>query len=160
LKNNAIIITLLLFLAVTSFFWFQSSRITDLEATKRITPPAISGKDAEDFVKLAEKLLIKYRDPLPELYGRDPFLREVPVEEIQLAERKPSEIFALSSIIYSDLHALAVVNGEILAEGDTLYSEEAGSEFIIESIEVDRVQIIGGDKKYTLEKKYEADSNR
>ena len=156
MRNNAIIIALLLFLAVTSFFWFQSLRTRDLPPAKAPTPPVVSGKEAEEFIRRAEELLIDYREPLPEIYGRDPFYKEKPVEEVEAA-LDPSRIFTLSSIIFSDLHALAVVNGEILAEGDTLYDKESGSEFMIESIEVDRVEVINNDKKYILQKAPESD---
>ena len=158
MKNNAIIIVLLLFLAVTSFFWFQASRIEDLPPVTNSTPSTINGKDAENFVEIAQRLLIDQfnKEPLPELYGRDPFYRELPVEQVELVELDPSRIFILSSIIYSDLNARAVVNGMILAEGDSLYDEGSGSEFMIESIQVDKVEVINGDKRYTLEKAHEA----
>ena len=128
----------------------------DLPVAKSPTPPVISGKEAENFIRRAEELLIDYREPLPELYGRDPFYKEKPVEETGTAV-DPSRVFTLSSIIFSDLHALAVVNNEILAEGDTLYDRESGSEFMIESIEVDRIEVINNDKKYILQKAPESD---
>ena len=151
MRNNAIIIVLLIFLAVTSFFWFQSMSTGDLPAVKSPTPPVVSGKEAENFIRRAEELLIDYREPLPELYGRDPFHKEKPIEETETAV-DPSRIFTLSSIIFSDLNALAVVNDEILAEGDTIYDRASGSEFMIESIEVDRIEVINNDKKYILQK--------
>lgn len=156
MKNNAIIIILLLFLAVTSFFWFQVLRIRELPPPAATsTSSTIDGKEAEAFVKLAEELLINYKEPLPELYGKDPFYREKPVEET-VARLEPTRTLTLSSIIYSDLNARVVVNGMILAEGDTIYDESSGSEFMIESIHVDRVEIISGDDRYTLKKAYEA----
>jgi len=48
----------------------------------------------------------------------------------------------------------------ILAEGDTIRDEASGSDFMIESIEVDRVAVIKGDKKYTLEKAHDAGAGR
>ena len=157
MKNNAIIIVLLLFLAMTSFFWFQSLRIKDLPIEKSAIKSTINGKEAEEFIKIAEELLIDYRDPLPELYGRDPFYREKPAELLEKLEIDPATILTVSSIMYSELNALAVVNGMILAEGDTIYDEKSGSDFMIESIEVDKIAVINGDKRYTLEKSREVD---
>lgn len=151
MKNNVIIIILLLFLAVTSFFWFQSLTIKDMPVDEHPVAPTVSGKEAEDFIRLAEELLISYKKPLPEAYGRDPFYRE---QVEQVVELDPATIFTLSSIIYNDLNPLVVVDGEILAEGDALYDEQSGSEYMIESIEADIVEITDGDKKYTLKRAY------
>jgi len=160
LKNNVIIIILLLFLAVTSFFWFQSLQIRDLPPAKRPAAPAVSGKEAEAFIKLAEELLISYRDPLPQIYGRDPFFGGKPVKQTEVVEIDPTTIFTVSSIIYSDLHSLVVVDGEILAEGDSMYDHASGSEYMIENIAVDKIEITDGKKKYTLEKAHEASGER
>lgn len=157
MKNNAIIIILLLFLAMTSFFWFQSLRIKDLPIEMNAIKSTVNGKEAEEFVKLAEELLIDYKDPLPELYGRDPFYREKPVELLEKLKIDPAATLTISSIMYSELNALAVINGMILAEGDTIYDEKSGSDFMIESIEVDKIAIISGNKRYTLEKSHEVD---
>jgi hypothetical protein len=80
----------------------------------------------------------------------------MPVEQVELTQLDPARIFTLSSIIYSDLNARAVVNGMILAEGDSIYDEGSGFEFMIESIQVDKVEVINGDKRYTLVKAHEA----
>lgn len=157
MKNNAIIIVLVLFLAMTSFFWFQSLRIKDLPIEMSAIKSTINGKEAEEFIKTAEELLIDYRDPLPELYGRDPFYREKPAELLEKLEIDPATTLTISSIMYSELNALAVVNGMILAEGDTIHDEKSGFDFMIESIEVDKIAVINGDKRYTLEKSREAD---
>ena len=45
-----------------------------------------------------------------------------------------------------------MVNGEIMAEGDTLYDTESGTKFMIESIEVDKVEVASDKRKYTLAK--------
>ena len=162
MKNNAIIIILLLFLAVTSFFWFQSLRIKDLPPVKQAAnTPTVNGKEAEAFITLAEEILVGRETLLlPELYGKDPFYRERPVEQIEVVEIDPARILILSSIMYSDSHPLAVVNGMILAEGDTIYDRTSDSDFMIESIEVDKVSVISGDEKYTLERAHEADRRR
>jgi len=158
LKNNAIVIILLLFLAMTSFFWFQSLRIKDLPIEKNTITSTIDGAKAEAFVKHAEELLIDYREPPPALYGRDPFHREKPVEQDEEVAIDLARAFVVSSIMYSELNALAVVNGMILAEGDTIHDKMSGYDFMIESIEVDKVAVINGDKKYTLEKSHEDES--
>jgi hypothetical protein len=145
-KNNAILIVLLVFLVMTLFFWFQVLRIKDLPVVKRPVPPGISGAEAESFIKLAEELLIDYREPLMNLCRRDPFFRNMP-SDVPEVEEKTSDEFVLSSISYSELYALAVVNGEILAEGDAI----PGCEFVIENIEADKVEISNGESKYTLE---------
>lgn len=160
MKNNAIIIVLVFFLAVTSFFWFQSLRIKDLPAEANAIKSTVNGAEAEAFIVLAEELLVSYREPLPELYGRDPFYREEPVEQTAIAKIDPSKILILSSIMYSDLHPLVVVNGMILAEGDTIYDEKSGFDFMIESIEIDSVAVISGDEKYTLKKAHKASGRR
>jgi hypothetical protein len=152
LKNNAIIIILLLFLAVTSFFWFQSMRVKDLPPGETASTTAISGKDAEQFIRRAEELLTGYKTPLPTAYGKDPLFDEEPEEQTELVQIDPSKIFVLSSIIYSDSHPLAVVNGEIMAEGDTLYDTESGTKFMIENIEADKVEVASDKRKYTLAK--------
>lgn len=157
MKNNAIIIILLLFLAMTSFFWFQSTQIKDLPIEKASVKSTVNGAEAEEFIKTAEELLMDYRDPLPELYGRDPFYREKPAETLKEVEINPAITLTISSIMYSELNALAVVNGMILAEGDTIHDEASGSDFMIESIEVDKVAVINGDKRYTLDKSYGID---
>jgi type II secretory pathway component PulC len=145
MKNSAIFIIVLIFLAMTLFFWFQVLKIKDLPPAKRLATGGITGAQAEAFIKLAEELLIDYREPLRNLSRRDPFVKWKPssAPEIQVETR---DKFVLSSVIYSDLHALAVVNGEILAEGDTI----PGYKFMIENIEVDKVEISDGQKKYTL----------
>ena len=157
MKNNAVIIALLLFLALTSVFWFQSLRIKDLPIETSAIKSTINGKEAEDFVRAAEALITPYKDPLPELYGRDPFYREKPIELLEKLAIDPAATLTISSIMYSELNALAVVNGMILAEGDTIHDEKSGSDFMIESIEVDKVAVINGKKRYTLEKSHEVD---
>lgn len=147
MKNNAIFIILLLFLAVTLFFWFQVLKVKDLPPVKSSAAPGITGAQAEAFIKLAEELLIDYREPLPNLGRRDPFVKWKPSTAPETDEIQTADKFVLSSVIYSDLHALAVVNGKILAEGDTV----PGYEFMIQNIEVDKVEISDGKKKYTLE---------
>jgi len=155
LKNNLVFIVLFLFLAVTVFFWFQVLMVRDLPPVDQQSPPVITPEEAENFVALAQELLIDYREPLPELYGRDPFIKEGIVEQIEVAKMEPSDNLTLSSIIHSDMNALAVINGKILAEGDTIYDEETGTRFMIENIEVDKIEIIDGEKTYTLEVKPE-----
>jgi len=146
MKNNAIFIILLFFLAMTFFFWFQVLRIEDLPPVDRVATAGITGAQAEAFIKLAEELLIDYREPLRSLSRGDPFVKWKPSSTPESEVEEPSK-FVLSSVIYSDLHALAVVNGKILAEGDTV----PGYEFMIQNIEVDKVEISDGRKKYTLE---------
>ena len=160
MKNNAIIIVLIFFLAVTSFFWFQSMRIRDLPAEASAIKSTINGAEAEAFIVLAEELLVSYREPLPELYGKDPFYREKPVDLTEVVKIDPANTLILSSIMYSDLHPLVVVNGMILAEGDTIYDERSGFDFMIESIEIDSVAVISGDDRYTLEKAHDASGRR
>jgi hypothetical protein len=160
LKNNLVFIVLFLFLAVTIFFWFQVLTIRDLPPVNEKSPPVITPEEAENFVALAQELLIDYREPLPELYGRDPFIKEGIVEQVEVAKIEPSDNLTLSSIIHSDLNALAVINGKILAEGDTIYDEETGTRFMIENIEVDKIEIIDGEKTYTLEVKPEGRQGR
>ena len=157
MKNNAIIIILLLFLAMTSFFWVQSLQIKDLPIEKASVKSTVNGAEAEEFIKTAEELLIGYREPLPELYGRDPFYRKKPAELLEKLEIDPATTLIISSIMYSELNALAVVNGMILAEGDTVHDERSGSDFMIESIEVDKIAVINGDKRYILGKSHEVD---
>ena len=152
MKNSIIFIVLFLFLAVTAFFWFQVLTIKDAPLVTPSSPPVITAEEAEEFIKLAQELLIDYRPELPELYGRDPFIREVlPIEQARAARSEPSDNLVLSSIIHNDLHALAVVNGKILAEGDTIYDEESGISFMIQNIQTDKVEIMDGENKYTLE---------
>ena len=152
MRNIAIYIVLLLALAITSLFWLRVFRIGDL-------PPAtISSKstekereEAEAFVKLANELLIDDRKSPPVPRGRDPFIM-VGVETRAPVEVKPVEVPkilpVLSSVSYSDLSPLAVMNGKIVAEGDTIIVSDF--EFMIERIEIDRVEISDGENTYTV----------
>ena len=149
MRNTAIFVVLLLFLAATGFFWFQALTIEDLPAVERPIPPTVTGAEAEAFISLAQELLIEYRGPLPSAFGRDPFILPVPSEPPK-PEVEPSKTFVLSSIFYSDLHALAVINNQIIAEGDTIYDKQSGSEFIVQSIQVDKVEISDGAEEHTL----------
>ena len=151
MKNHAILIVLLLFLTATAFFWFQVWRIKDLPPGKSVSPPVISAAEAEAFIKLAQELLIDYREPILSLYGRDPFVKEDPNDQLEIKKVEPSMRFVVSSIIYSNSNALAVINGKIMAEGDTIYDQELGLPFLIENIEDGRVEISDGEKKYTLQ---------
>ena len=146
MKNSAIFIILSFFLAMTLFFWFQVLKVEDLAPEKRLVASEITGAQAEAFVKLAEELLIDYRKPLGSLRRRDPFVRRKP-SSTPAVEIKTPDKFVLSSVIYNDLYALAVVNGKVLAEGDII----PGHKFMVENIEVDKVEISDGKKKYTLE---------
>jgi hypothetical protein len=150
LKNHAILIVLLLFLTATAFFWFQVWRIKDLPPGKSVSPPVISAAEAEAFIKLAQELLIDYREPILSLYGRDPFVKEGSNDQLEIEKVEPSKKFVVSSIIYGSSNALAVINGRIMAEGDTIYDQEFGF-FLIENIEDGRVEISDGEKKYTLQ---------
>jgi hypothetical protein len=141
LKNSVIFIVLLL-LAVTFFFWFQVLRTKDLPF--RQPPSGGTIDDVESIIVLLAGLRTDDLEPTLRLYGRDPFIREEPVESREVVELPDMPV--LSSISYSRSNALAVVNGEILAEGDAIPE----SEFMIESIEVDRVEISDGRKKHTL----------
>ena len=156
MKNNAIIIILLLFLAMTSFFWFQALRVKDVPIEESTIVSSINGAEAEAFIKRAEELLVSDRLELEELYGRDPFYREKPVEQETERTIDLARSFVVSSIMYSESNAFVVVNGMILAEGDTIHDGNSGYDFMIESIEVDKVAVINGDKKYTLEKSHES----
>ena len=145
MKNNAIIIVLLLFLAVTSFFWFQSLKTQKMPAKTTIAASEVSGRKAEEFIRRVEMVTMRHEEPLPHLYGRDPFYKEKPALDL-------SKTFTLSSVSYSASNALAVVNGKILAEGDTLYEPNSGLTIVVKSIEVDGVKVINDDKEYILEK--------
>jgi len=154
LKNNAILIVLLVFLVITSFFWFQTLRIKELPAAQvNKTPAIMSGAEAASFIELAEKLLISYKEPLPGFFGRDPFYRDYMVvipEPPPKIEKAPSEIFILTSVVHNKKNPLAVINGKILSQGDTINNKELESEYIIENIGYKEVKISDGNKKYVL----------
>jgi hypothetical protein len=152
-KTNIIFIVLIVFLVLTGFFWFQVMTIKEPPPVKPPEESRLRGKDAEAFVKLAEALLVgDVRQPL-RLYMRDPFVRQEVVVTAPVVKTEPVDKLVLSSIIHSNSNALAVVNGKILAEGDTIYDKESGVEFMVGNIEHDKVEIINGDKKYTLKTK-------
>ena len=73
-----------------------------------------------------------------------------PEAQSRSAEAKPHNSFVLSSVIYNDTYSLAVINGEILAEGDIISNEMAEYEYIVENIEVDEVEVSDGEESYTL----------
>jgi hypothetical protein len=154
LKNNPILIILLGFLAITSYFWLQVFRIKELPVPQsNKTNAVISGKEAEAFIKLADTLLIDYKGPLPEVYGRDPFYKDYMVvipEAPPKIEKAPAEVFILTSVVYNKNNPLAVINGKILSEGDTITNNELESRFIIENIGYQEVRINDGNKKYVL----------
>jgi hypothetical protein len=83
--------------------------------------------------------------------SRDPFVKEGPNDQLEIKKVEPSKRFVVSSIIYSNSNALAVINGRIMAEGDTIYDQEFRLPFLIENIEDGRVEISDGEKKYTLQ---------
>ena len=143
MKNKAVLAILLIFLVATLFFWFQVSKINDLPFKE----PSSGGttKEVEGFITLVNELFTSDPDPLPSLSGlREPFIREEIIAPPVVVT--PDKRFILSSIIYSDSYPLAVINGKILAEGDTIPE----SEFMIEDIKVDKVEITDGGDKYTL----------
>ena len=150
MKTSAVIIILFLFLAMTGFFWVRVARVEELPPAVKPIPPSISGAEAKSIILLAKELLIDNRKPLPHLSGRDPFFVEIPEAQSLEAQIKPHEKFILSSVIYNDKYALAVINGEILAEGDTIYDIESGYEYLVENIEVDKVEVSDGEGNYTL----------
>lgn len=154
MRNNPILIILMVFLAVTSFFWFQILRIKELPAARvEKTPVILSGAEASLFIELADKLLISYKEPLPGFFGRDPFYRDYLVvipEPPPKIEKAPSEIFILTSVVYNKRNPLAVINGKILSQGDTINNKELESEYIIENIGYKEVKISDGNKKYVL----------
>lgn len=151
MKNTAIYVVLLLALAVTSLFWLRVFRIGDLPPAK-ISSRNIEKEreEAEAFVKLANELLISDGKPPPVLRGRDPFVMvvETKVEPLEIKQDVPKALPVLSSVSYSDLSPLAVMNGKIVAEGDTIVVSK--SEFMIERIEIDRVEISDGENTYTV----------
>lgn len=153
MKTNSILIALLVFMVLTSLFWFQVLRIRDLPTPKPKDNPVISGAEAESFVKMAQTLLINYKTPLPEISGRDPFYKDylvqIPVVEPKI-EKVPSDIFIVSSVIYDKSNPLAVINGRILSEGDKISNRELDSDFMIENISLNEVKINNGHKKYVL----------
>ena len=144
MKNRAVFVILVLFLVATLFFWFQIWKIEDLPPKE--SPPVSTTEEVEAFVELIKGLPTDEPKPLVKLSGRDPFFMK-DADDQPGATTKQSENFVLSSIMYSDLSALAVVNGKILFEGDTIPE----SRFMIKSIEIDKVEISNGAKKYTLE---------
>jgi len=148
MKNSAISIILSVFLVMTVLFWFQVLRIRDIPPAKQVATPGLTGAQTEAFIKLAEELLIDYKEPLQDMQRSDPFVRWKPssAPEVEVELETPDK-FILSSVIYSDLHALAVVNGSILAEGDII----PGYKFMIEDIKSGKVEISNGKKRYTLE---------
>jgi len=135
---------------MTGFFWVRVARVEELPPMVNPIPPSISGAEAKSIILLAKELLIDNRKPLPYLSGRDPFFLEIPEAQSLEAQIKPHEKFILSSVIYNDKYALAVINGEILAEGDTIYDIESGYEYLVENIEVDKVEVSDGEGNYTL----------
>jgi hypothetical protein len=135
---------------MTIYFWVQVMRVEELPPAVRPVAASISGAEAKSVILLAKELLIDNRRPLPYLSGRDPFFVEIPESQSQEAQIKPHEKFILSSVIYNDKHALAVINGEILAEGDTIYDIESGYQYLVENIEVDKVEVSDGEGNYTL----------
>jgi len=150
LKDNAILIILLIFLIMTSLFWFQLWNIKDLPTNKDTTPPAVTSDEAEAFINLAQELLIEYKEPLVDLRGRDPFFMEDKSNQ-NIVKENPVEQLMLSSIIYNDLSPYAVINGKIFAEGDKVYDLRSGDEFLIENIEINKVEISDGKSVYNLE---------
>jgi len=150
LKNSVIFTILFLFLGATVFFWFQVFRVEELPPATPTTPPSLSGAEAASVINLAKELLINNREPLPSLSGRDPFSVDDPEAQSKMARAKPHNSFVLSSVIYNDTYSLAVINGEILAEGDIISNEMAEYEYIVENIEVDEVEVSDGEESYTL----------
>ncbi|MBD3183200.1 hypothetical protein GF312_12970 [Candidatus Poribacteria bacterium] len=149
MKKNLIPIVLAVFLVSTSYFWMQVLKVHDLPPAKYEGPPRIKGDEAEKFVSMAQELLIDYKEPLPYFYKRDPFARQQLVEEVK-TKVDPTESFTLTSIIYSGSNSMVVLNGKILAEGDTIYDKESDLEFMIRSIEPDKIEISDGENSYTL----------
>lgn len=150
MKNSAIFIILFLFLAITAFFWVQVFRTEELPPASLHVPNALSGEEAKSVIYLAKELLIDNRKPLAYLSGRDPFFTEPPEVQSLETEIKPYEKFILSSVIFNDTYSLAVINGKILAEGDTIHDEESGYEYMVQNIEVDKVEISDSKENYTL----------
>jgi hypothetical protein len=151
LRNTAIYVVLFLALAITSVFWLRVFRIGDLPPAKISSRSTEKEREeAEAFVKLANELLIDDKKPLPALRGRDPFVMvvETKVQPLEIKQDAPKILPVLSSVSYSDLSPLAVMDGKIVAEGDTIVVSE--SEFMIEKIEIDRVEISDGEDTYTI----------
>ena len=143
MKNKAIFIILLLFLVATFFFWFQVRRVKDLPYKR----PTLGGsvKEVEEFRTLVHEVTTIEPLPLPDLTGLPGPFDIKPLIIVKPPDEKKSE-FILSSISYSSLHPLVVINGKILAEGDTIPE----SKFMIENIEFDKVEISDGKDKRTL----------
>lgn len=150
MKNSVIFTILFLFLGATVFFWYQVFRVEELPPATSTTPPSLSGAEATSVMNRAMELLIDNREPLPYLSGRDPFSVDDRDAQLKLSQAKPHNSFVLSSVIYNDTYSLAVINGEILAEGDIISNEMAEYEYIVENIEVDGVEVSDGEESYML----------
>lgn len=152
MKNNLILIALTVFLAATSFFWIQVLRIRDLPTPQPENKSIISGAEAQAFVEVAQSLLIDYKSPMPEAYKREPFYKDylVQIPEEKPKTKPPSEVFIVSSVIYNKSRPFAVINGKILAEGDSISNAEFDYDFTIENIAFNEVKINDGQKKYVL----------
>lgn len=150
MRNSVIFTILFLFLGATVFFWVQVLKVEELPPATPPTPSSLSGAEATSVINLAMELLIDNREPLPYLSGRDPFSTDDPEAQSKVAKAKPHNSFVLSSVIYNDTYSLAVINGEILAEGDIISNEMAEYEYIVENIEVDEVEVSDGEESYTL----------
>lgn len=156
MKNNSIFIVLFAFLILTSYYWFQVLRIRDLPTPKPKDNSVISGAEAQSFVNVAQTLLLDNKTPLPVITGRDPFYKDYLVQipvVIPKVEKSPSEVFIVSSVIYNKSNPLAVINGKILSEGDSISNVELESDYMIENIAFKEVKINDGHKRYVLKAK-------
>lgn len=150
MKKNPILTVLLFFLVSTAFFWVQILNIHDLPPAAIASPGVNAGAEAEKFVEMAQELLVDYRQPLPVIHRKDPFSRmEVKQEVAPVTD--PTAKLRLSSIVYSKSNAFAVINGKIVAEGDTILNKDSGVKFVVEKIGFTTVELSDGSKKYELE---------
>ncbi|MCZ6676879.1 MAG: hypothetical protein O7E52_06480 [Candidatus Poribacteria bacterium] len=131
--ENLIFVILVGCLFICALFWRESSKI---QTTQKALPP-LTAQSQEDIATLPQILSFTKLPPLELRRGRDifklPWRKEGKPQAAPPAE-KPA---ILSTIVWSATNPLSVINGEILAVGET----DSESLFKVESITRDSVRI-------------------
>ena len=134
--ENIILLILIFCLVICILFWRQLSQFNKppgVEVTRRVapTPPqeegVTSGKEIDALMITGEMLR-----------GRDVFKlpwQEVDKVDVPISSVKLNPI--LSTICWNEKIPLAIIDGEILAKGDS----DAKSQFRVESIMSDKVKV-------------------
>lgn len=155
--RNLVFAVLVIAIIICGLLWRQLLQEKKAAPTTTVAQdPSKSKEDAEKAVGLAESLLGKAGaiNPLP-IMQKDPFNSPIKVDLTRLAERKAIQQrievelgkIKLSSISYNETFPLAVINGEIVEEGDRIKE----SPFVVGKILPDSVELHhGNSNKYPI----------